>query len=97
MKTLSLRARLTLWYTCVLALVLVVFASATYAYLSRAARERTDQSLADTANSLVSNFAAESEDEDQTGDEAAAELTRGLTHCGVRLRVNQVAHGLGLS
>jgi len=72
----SMRARLTLWYTCVLALVLVVFASATYAYLSRAARARTDQSLADTANSLVSNFAAESEDEDQPGDEAAVEVTR---------------------
>jgi heavy metal sensor kinase len=72
----SMRARLTLWYTGVLALVLVVFAFATYAYLARAARERTDQSLADAANSFATNFAAESEDEGQTDDEAAAEVTR---------------------
>src|SRR5205085_7447426 len=72
----SMRAQLTLWYTGVLALVLVVFAFATYAYLARAARERTDQSLADTANSLVSNFAAESNDEDQSDTDAAAEVTR---------------------
>ena len=72
----STRARLTLWYTCVLALVLVVFAAATYAYLARAARLRTDQSLADAANSLASNFAAESEDEGQTDEESAAEVTR---------------------
>jgi two-component system OmpR family sensor kinase len=72
----SMRSRLTLWYTGVLALVLVIFAAATYAYLARAARERTDQSLADTANSLVSIFAAESNDEDQSGDDAAIEVTR---------------------
>lgn len=74
----TMRARLTLWYTCVLALVLVVFALATYAYLARAARESTDQSLADTADALVSNFIAESDDEDQSGDDAAAEVTRGF-------------------
>ncbi len=72
----SMRARLTLWYTGVLALVLVTFAFATYAYLARAARARTDQSLADTAASLSSNFAAESNDEDQSGEDAAAEVTR---------------------
>jgi two-component system OmpR family sensor kinase len=72
----TMRARLTLWYTCVLALVLVLFASVTYAYLARDARERTDQSLADAAGALVSNFAAESEDEDQAGDAAAAEVAR---------------------
>jgi heavy metal sensor kinase len=74
----SMRSQLTLWYTGVLALVLVIFAAATYTYLARAARERTDQSLADAANSLVSNFAAESEDEDQSADEAAAEVTHGF-------------------
>ena len=72
----SMRSRLTLWYTGVLALVLLIFAAATYTYLARAARERTDQSLADTANSLISNFAAESNDEDQSGDDAALEVTR---------------------
>jgi two-component system, OmpR family, sensor kinase len=72
----SMRAQLTLWYTGVLALVLVIFAVATYAYLARAARNRTDQSLADTANSFVSSFTAETEDEDQSGDEAAIEVAR---------------------
>jgi heavy metal sensor kinase len=71
-----MRAQLTLWYTGVLALVLVVFAFITYSYLARAARERTDQSLADTANSLISNFNAESNDEDQTDTDAALEVTR---------------------
>jgi two-component system OmpR family sensor kinase len=72
-----MRSRLTLWYTGVLALVLVVFTAAAYAYLARAARERTDQSLADTAHSLVSNFTAEYE-EDQAGDDAAEEVARGF-------------------
>jgi heavy metal sensor kinase len=71
----SMRSRLTLWYTGVLALVLVVFTAAAYAYLARAARERTDQSLADTAHSLVSNFTAEYE-ENQSGDNAAKEVAR---------------------
>ncbi|MDT5269598.1 MAG: hypothetical protein QOH49_1784 [Acidobacteriota bacterium] len=70
-----MRSRLTLWYTCVLALVLVVFATAAYAYLARAVRERTDQSLADTVHSLVLNFTAEFE-EDQTDDNAAEEVVR---------------------
>lgn len=72
----SMRAQLTLWYTGVLALVLVIFAASTYIYLARAARGRTDQSLVDTANSLVSNFKAEADDENQSGDEAALEVTR---------------------
>jgi heavy metal sensor kinase len=70
-----MRSRLTLWYTCVLALVLVIFAAAAYAYLARAVRERTDQSLTDAAHSLASNFAAEYE-EDQTDDNAAEEVAR---------------------
>ncbi len=71
----SMRSRLTLWYTGVLALVLVVFASAAYAYLARAAREREDRALADDVRSLVLNLAAEYE-EDQTGDNAAREVAR---------------------
>ncbi|MEA2173591.1 MAG: hypothetical protein QOD00_1183 [Blastocatellia bacterium] len=72
----SMRAQLTLWYTGVLALVLLIFAFATYTYLARAARARTDQSLADTANSLISNFGAESNDEDLSSENAAKEVTR---------------------
>jgi hypothetical protein len=72
----STRARLTLWYTGVLALVLVISAAVTYTYLARAARGRTDQSLADTANSVASGFVTETDDENQTGDEAAVEAAR---------------------
>ncbi|MDT5122171.1 MAG: hypothetical protein QOC96_1653 [Acidobacteriota bacterium] len=72
----SMRAQLTIWYSGVLALVLIVFAFVTYSYLARAGRERTDQSLADTARSVVSNFASESNDEDQSETDAAAEVTR---------------------
>jgi two-component system OmpR family sensor kinase len=72
----STRAQLTLWYTVVLALVLVIFAAVTYSYLARAALVRTDQSLADTANSLVSSFTTETEDENQSSDEAASEVAR---------------------
>lgn len=71
----SLRFRLTLWYTGVLALVLIVFAGATYFYLARAARLRDDQSLSDTANSLISDFTTEMNDEHQTGPAAASEVT----------------------
>jgi len=71
----SLRFRLTLWYTGVLALVLVVFAVSTYFYLARAERLRNDQSLADTANSLVSDFTTEMNDEQQTAKAAATEVT----------------------
>jgi len=70
-----MRSRLTLWYTAVLALVLVVFAGSAYAYLARAVREGTDQSLADDARFLALNLAAEFE-EDQTGDNAAQEVAR---------------------
>jgi heavy metal sensor kinase len=72
----TMRSRLTLWYTGVLALVLVIFAASTYGYLARSARARTDESLADAANSLISNLTAESEDEGQSNDAAASEVTR---------------------
>jgi two-component system OmpR family sensor kinase len=71
----SMRAQLTLWYTGVLALVLVVFAFVTYSYLARAARERIDQSLVDSSNSLISNFTAELNDEGQPDTDSAAEVT----------------------
>jgi heavy metal sensor kinase len=72
----TMRSRLTLWYTGVLALVLIIFAIATYTSLARAARERADRSLADTASSLISSFADESNDEGLSSADAAAEVTR---------------------
>jgi heavy metal sensor kinase len=72
----SMRARLTFWYTGVLALVLVIFAVSTYSYLGRAARQRTDDSLFDTAGSFISNFNAEMGDEHQPADDAVREAAR---------------------
>lgn len=70
-----MRSRLTFWYTGVLALVLVVFAAAAYAYLASGERASTDLALAEDARSLVLNLKAEYE-EDQTGDNAAREVAR---------------------
>lgn len=68
----SMRIQLTLWYTGILAFVLLIFSITTYYYLSRATRQRTDDSLSETAISFVSNFNAESTD--QTPDSAAKEI-----------------------
>src|SRR5260370_19790231 len=70
-----MRCRLTIWYTGVLALVLIFFAIGAYAYLARAAGERDDQSLRDTANSLISDFETEMNDEHQQQEGAAKEVT----------------------
>ena len=69
----SMRARLTLWYTGVLALILILFSLATYTYLVRAAQLRTDNSLAETANSFISTLSTEANDEDLSADAAARE------------------------
>ena len=68
-----MRTRLTLWYTSVLALVLLIFAVSTYSYLARAARQRTDDTLSDTATSFASYFDSELADENQVADNAANE------------------------
>ncbi|MEP6921628.1 MAG: ATP-binding protein [bacterium] len=69
----SMRLQLTFWYTAVLAIVLLIFAVTTYFYLAGAARRRTDQSLQDTFNSLVSTFNSELTDEHQSADNAVTE------------------------
>jgi heavy metal sensor kinase len=69
----SLRGQLTLWYTGVLALVLIVFAIVTYQYLARTAQQRTDRSLADTASAFISSLVSEAGDESQSVNAAAAE------------------------
>src|SRR6266850_8539757 len=55
----SMRARLTLWYTAILALVLTGFAVATYIYIARATAQRTDASLAESADSFISSVRPE--------------------------------------
>ena len=74
----SMRARLTLWYTGVLALILIIFAVSLYFYLARATRQRTDDALLDTANSFASSFNSELGDESHTGNDAAKEAAQGF-------------------
>ena len=53
----SVRARLTLWYTAILALVLITFSGICYALLAQEIRAATDASLADTAREFAGAFA----------------------------------------
>jgi two-component system, OmpR family, sensor kinase len=49
----SVRARLTIWYTAILALMLTIFSAVSYVMLAREIRADTDASLAGTAQELV--------------------------------------------
>jgi two-component system OmpR family sensor kinase len=68
-----MRARLTLWYTGVMALTLVLFSLLAYTYLGRAAQQRTDYSLAEAANSVISTINTEANDEGLSADDAVKE------------------------
>jgi two-component system OmpR family sensor kinase len=65
----SVRARLTLWYTVVLAVVLVTFSGISYVLLSREIRASTDALLAGTAHELTGAFI-----EDPSHTERGSEL-----------------------
>src|SRR5436853_3270105 len=52
----SVRSRLTLWYTAILALVLITFGSISYLLLAREIRAATDDSIADTGRELAAAF-----------------------------------------
>jgi two-component system, OmpR family, sensor kinase len=67
----SVRVRLTLWYTGVLALVLICLAAAMYWALDRTMARRTDASLAETSDGFISTLQAEYNDqlkENPSGD-----------------------------
>ncbi|HEY6843892.1 MAG TPA: hypothetical protein VI391_06975, partial [Thermoanaerobaculia bacterium] len=55
----SVRARLTLWYTAILALVLITFSVISYAFLARAIRAATDTALSDTAREFTAAFSTD--------------------------------------
>ncbi len=55
----SVRSRLALWHTAVLAVLLVVFATASYLWLERVVVRRDDRFLEEATNALQSNLAAE--------------------------------------
>ena len=83
----SMRAQLTLWYTGVLALVLLLFSLVTYAYLARAAEQRTDTSLAETANSFISTVTTEANDEELSADDAVKETAGAFYSLGRQVTV----------
>src|ERR1700730_671866 len=58
----SVRARLTLWYTAVLALFLVVLSLTTYFIFWRSTVKRTDNDLAELADAFLVTLRAELED-----------------------------------
>jgi two-component system, OmpR family, sensor kinase len=58
----SVRARLTLWYTGVLALVLISFALAGYFFLSYTLNRRTDDALGEVANAFAATLANDEAD-----------------------------------
>jgi heavy metal sensor kinase len=70
----SMRVRLTLWYTGVLAIVLIVFASVTFLYIARATRQRADDSLVETATSIGAALSPELNEGDKPPDAAVREM-----------------------
>lgn len=58
----SVRSRLALWHTAVLALMLVVFAVASYLWLERAVGRRDDRFLEESSSAFRANIAAEREE-----------------------------------
>jgi two-component system OmpR family sensor kinase len=67
----SVRARLTLWYTGVLALVLITFALAGYFFLSYTLNRRTDDALGEMANAFAATL-ADDEHDSRAGEANAA-------------------------
>jgi heavy metal sensor kinase len=61
----SVRARLTLWYTGILAIALVAFALAGYFFLSYTLNRRTDDALGEMANAFAATLANEEADSHQ--------------------------------
>src|ERR1700716_4343914 len=72
----SVRARLTLWYTGVLALVLISFALAGYFFLSYTLNRRTDDAVGEVANAFAATLANDEADSHQ-GEANAASAARG--------------------
>jgi heavy metal sensor kinase len=81
----SMRAKLTLWYTGILALVLTVFAASTYFYLVRATAQRTDDSLMDSSDLVVANLKSELGESAREG----GQIVRGVVN-DFRFRDRQV-------
>ena len=76
----TLRARLTLWYSMVLALLLLVFSLTSYFLFARGQNRRTDADLAELAQSFLVTFQDELKDPDESGGWQAAARQAMLEH-----------------
>lgn len=66
----SVRARLTLWHSAVLAVLLALFAAGAYAFIARESRARTAASLLDAAGDLQAELVEERGQQSSTHDAA---------------------------
>src|SRR5271169_2253091 len=66
----SVRLRLTVWYSAVLAVVLVLVSATTYLIVRKASMQRTDSDLAVLADSFLVTFQAELTDASSLQDSA---------------------------
>jgi len=72
----SVRARLTVWYSGVLAVVLVLVTATTYLIVRKASMQRTDSDLEVLADSFLVTVHAELEDASETGAAAILSAVR---------------------
>lgn len=70
----SMRARLTLWYTGILALVLIAFAAATYIYFVRASAQKTDDALMESSDLVVASLKTELAEGNEQGAQTVREV-----------------------
>jgi len=69
-----MRAKLTLWYTGILALVLIAFAAATYIYFVRASAQKTDDALMDSSDLVVASLKSELSEGKERGAQTVREV-----------------------
>jgi len=89
----SLRTRLTLWHTGVLAVLIVLFAIGAYVFLERGTWSRTDSALLDAAADLRSELLAERGDHSTIG-RAAAEVLPEIRFTTIAFVVYDSAGGI---
>src|ERR1700682_905876 len=89
----SVRTRLALWHTGVLALVLIAFTAFTWAFLQRLTQDRVDQSLAEAVRSFHQAVLTEARGQ-RTPDEAAQDAAREFRFSGRRVLVYGAHHSL---
>jgi len=66
----SIRLKLTLWYTAVLALILTAFALLTYSLFVRALAQQTDNNIQEVATNLIATLEGE---QDDAGEQARSD------------------------